>query len=52
VLNEELIKEPIKPAQSPEVAPEKGQSTEDEPSDNDSMASRLLAAKRKNKPKS
>jgi hypothetical protein len=52
VLNEELTKEHAKPAQAPEVATVKEQSKEDKPSDHDSMASRLLAAKRKNKPKS
>ena len=52
VLNEELTKEPTKPAQTPQVNPGKEESPDHQQEDNDAMSSRLLAAKRKNKPKS
>jgi hypothetical protein len=52
VLDKTLKTEPRRRPQAYQVDPEKETSKDPQEKDNDSMASRLLAAKRKNKPKS
>jgi Ca-activated chloride channel family protein len=53
ILNEELNERALQnQLKLPKLIPEQDQSSDKQQEDNDSMASRLLAAKRKNKPKS
>ncbi|MBT5927192.1 MAG: VWA domain-containing protein [Verrucomicrobia bacterium] len=52
ILNEELSQASAKKVQKPKVESDKGHSGDQKEEDDGSMASRLLAAKRKNKPKS